>query len=92
MANFLSKQEREKLRESIAENNTCWQTNYVHPTVVTALLDHIDALEEQVEAAYKEGFIRALSSDDWGNSTDADTAWANSHAKAAIASAPEVKA
>jgi hypothetical protein len=48
----MTKQEREKLRESIAENNTCWQTNYVHPTVVTALLDHIDALEERAADAY----------------------------------------
>jgi hypothetical protein len=45
----MNKVEREKLRESITANNTCWRTSYLHPDVVTALLDHIDALERDAE-------------------------------------------
>jgi poly(3-hydroxybutyrate) depolymerase len=92
---FLSRQELDDYR---SRNNTDIR-NYGkdhyssdHVGEVTSLLDHIDALERQVEAAFREGYSAGYSA---GNAaimnTDVDKTdcWNLSSSKAAIASAQD---
>jgi hypothetical protein len=50
------KQEREKLRESLAKDD-CWRETYTHPKTVFALLNYMDLLERQLTPEQLE-FLR----------------------------------
>lgn len=99
----MTKQKREKLREGdiyelakLLPADLFWGMPF-YPCdlkeIIAPFLDHIDALEGIVEAAFKEGYSEGCSA---GSSrihnieADKNDCWNISDAKAAIASAPEV--
>jgi len=99
----MNKAEREKLRKfdiaalaDLLPAERSWGER-ISPAMVLDIiipfLDHIDALEGQVEEAYREGYTAGSS---YVNAVmDAhqylDEEWINSKAKAAIANVPEVR-
>lgn len=76
----MNKQERDRLREKYEGVR-----GSAIATLVFSLLDHIDALEGQIESAYREGFEDGIASESYSVSAH----WAGSDAKAALTQAEE---
>jgi hypothetical protein len=92
---MMTKEEREKYRQEINSRKLYIGTKeLIERTLLLGFLEHIDALERQIKEAHKEGYFDAIDFirlNPNAGMADHSMAWEGSAAKAAIASAPEVK-